>query len=126
MKSYERALLYGFLLWLISFVISILIFPLRAAERPLFESIMPVVLSVFCVLFANLYFRKLEGDFVREGLILGVLWLVVSVLIDLPLLTLSPVNMSFVEYMKDIGLTYPIFPALTTGFGYLLEKRREA
>jgi hypothetical protein len=25
-----------------------------------------------------------------------------------------------------VGLTYLIFPAITTGFGYLLEKRREA
>jgi hypothetical protein len=53
------------------FGVSILIFPLRDAERPLFEAIMPVVLTVFCVLLANLYFRKLESNFVREGLILG-------------------------------------------------------
>ena len=111
---------------MIPFGVSILIFPLRDAERPLFEAIMPVVLTVFCVLFANLYFRKLKSNFVREGLILGVLWFVVRVVIDLPLLTLSPLNMSFVEYMKDIGLTYLILPAITTGFGYLLEKRLEA
>ena len=126
MKSYKRAFLYGFLLWLIPFVVSLLLFPIRSAERPLFESIMPVILSVLCVLFANLYFRTLESGFVRERVILGVLWLVISVVIDLPLLTSNPINMSFAEYIKDIGLVYLIFPTITIGFGYLLEVRREA
>lgn len=125
-KSYKRAFLYGFLLWLIPFGVSLLLFPIRSAERPLFESIMPVVLTISCVLFTNLYFRKLERGFIREGIVLGLLWFVISVVIDLPLLTSSFVNMSFVDYVKDIGLTYLIFPTITTGFGYLLGRKREA
>ena len=41
--NYRRALLYALGVWVIPFVVAIAIFPLRANERPLFESIMPVV-----------------------------------------------------------------------------------
>ncbi len=43
MKSVKKALLFGFLLWVIPFVIAFLIFPIRNSDRPLFESIMPIV-----------------------------------------------------------------------------------
>ncbi len=46
MKSLRRALVFGFLIWLLPFVVSILIFPLRTSHRALFESIMPVALNL--------------------------------------------------------------------------------
>ncbi len=35
----------------------------------------------------------------------------------------GPMAMPFVEYMEDIGLTYLIYPVVTIGMGYALEKR---
>ena len=45
MAAKGKPVLFGFLVWLAAFVAAILIFPLRESARPLFESIMPVVLS---------------------------------------------------------------------------------
>ena len=124
MKSIKMALFYGFLLWLIPFVVSILIFPLRAAGNPLFETIMPVVLTVCVVIFADLYFRNLETGFLREGIILGLVWFAVSLVIDLFMFMWGPMQMSFAAYMMDIGLTYLIFPIVTIGLGYWAEHRQ--
>lgn len=123
MKSWGKALLYGFCVWLIPFVVAIVISPLRASHRPLFESLMPVAVTASVVVFAVLYLRKLQGSYLREGVFLGALWFLVSVGIDLPMTTAGPMKMSFTEYMMDIGLTYLIIPTVTVGMGYLLTRK---
>jgi hypothetical protein len=124
MKSLKTALLYGFLLWLIPFIVAFLIFPLKTSSPPLFESIMPVVLTACVVVFSNLYFKRLEAQFLSEGIILGALWFVVSLGLDLLMFMWGPMQMTFANYMMDIGLTYLIFPIVTIGFSHLIEERR--
>lgn len=117
-----RAILYGFLAWLIPLLFAILIFPLRKAGSPLFETLMPIVLTLCGVFFAGRYFRRLQSGFRREGFLLGILWFVMSVGLDLPMFLAGPMKMPIPDYMADIGLTYLIYPIITTGFGALLEK----
>lgn len=88
MTSLRKALLYGVAVWLIPFVVASLIFPLRASNRPLFESIMPVAVAGGVVIFAVRYFRSVTAGFVAEGLRLGLLWLAISIAIDAPLMLL--------------------------------------
>ena len=125
MKSYKLALLYGFFVWLIPFIVAFLIYPIRTSNRALFESIMPVVVTVAVVLFLISYFRKVEVNFLKEGILLGVIWFAISLVIDLMLfMPESPMKMSFVDYLMDIGLTYLIIPTISIGMGYLLERKR--
>ncbi len=121
MKQIKKALLYGFLIWLIPFVVAFMIFPIHESNRPLFESIMPVTITVAVVVFSILYFRKTEQAFLKEGLLLGAAWFTISLAIDLFMFlpASSPMHMPFPEYMMDIGITYLIIPVITTGFGYL-------
>ena len=121
MKKYLKIALFGFLIWLIVFLISIALFSIHETQRPLFESIMPVVITACAVFFSVFHFRKTEANFLKEGVLLGVIWFAVNILIDLMLFMEGPMKMSFAEYMKDIGLTYLIIPIVTIGFGYLLE-----
>lgn len=123
MKSPKIALLYGFLLWLIPFIVAFLIFPLRESGSPLFETIMPVVLTACVVFFSDLYFKNLETDFLREGIMLGVVWFGISLVLDLLMFMWGPMRMSFIDYMLDIGLTYLIFPIVTIGLGYFIDLR---
>jgi len=117
-----RALLYGFLAWLIPLIVAIAIFPWRQAGSPLFETVMPIVLTLCGVFFAGRYFRRLKSGFRREGFLLGILWFVMCVALDLPLFSAGPMKMPLADYMADVGLTYLIYPIITTGFGSLLEK----
>jgi len=128
MKKYPRMFLLGFLTWLIPFVIAVIIFPLKNSQRPLFESIMPNIVVLCAVFFSISYFRRLEVNWLKEGMILGGVWFIINIVLDLILFMQGPMKMSFSDYMKDIGLTYLIIPIVTVGFGYLLEqhKRRSA
>jgi fumarate reductase subunit C len=124
MKSIKKALLYGFLVWLIPFIAAILLSSVRKDNRPLFESIMPVVITISVVPFLILYFSKLQAHFLKEAVLLGIIWLAISLILDLFLFMEGPMKMSFADYMMDIGLTYLMIPTISVGFGYLLEKRR--
>jgi hypothetical protein len=121
MNNYLKICLFGFLLWLIPFVVSILIFPLRVSQRPLFESIMPVVIVIWTVFFSIMYLSGLESDFQKAGAFIGLAWLFISIFLDLLFFLEGPMKMSLLDYAMDIGATYLMIPFITFSFGYLLE-----
>jgi hypothetical protein len=118
MKSPRKALLLGVLVWLVPFVVAFLVFPLRAAARPLFESIMPVAVALTTVVCGLWYLRGAGETSARAGLLLGILWMAVCLLIDAPLMLLGgPMQMTPAEYLADIGVVYLMIPAITWGLG---------
>ncbi|MDY6964723.1 MAG: hypothetical protein SVM80_01960 [Halobacteriota archaeon] len=123
MNKYLKIGLFGFLIWLIPFIVSVLIYPIHDTNRALFESIMPLTGTASLVLLLVLYFGKVQSDFLKEGVIVGVIWFAISLVIDLILfIPESPMHMTFGDYMMDIGITYFSIPIICVGFGYLLEK----
>jgi hypothetical protein len=55
----------------------------------------------------------------------AILWFAISLVIDLLLfMPESPMQITFVNYMMDIGLTYLMMPIIAVGFGYLIELRK--
>lgn len=114
--SVRRALLFGLFIWLTPFVVAFLIFPLRESSRPLFESIMPVAIAVPTAVLGVRYLRNVRQGLVREGILLGLLWLAISIAIDAPLMLLGgPMRMTIGAYVADIGITYLIIPVVTVG-----------
>lgn len=119
MKSIKSALSFGFCDWLLPFAISFVIFPLRNNNYFLFESLMTVAVVFAAVWFSTRYFKKVESNFICEGILLGLLWLIINLAIDLILfLPKSPMHMSFALYTSQIGIKYLSIPIITTGFGY--------
>ena len=124
MNQYVKVIQFGFLMWLIPFAVSFLVFPFHGSNRGFFETVMAVTVTAVAVAFSVLYLRRITGGFLKHGIVIGVAWFAINLFIDLLLfLPPSPMQMSFIDYMLDIGLTYLIFPIVTIGFGYLLEKK---
>ncbi|OGD54298.1 hypothetical protein A3K80_08115 [Candidatus Bathyarchaeota archaeon RBG_13_38_9] len=122
-RNLKKILLFGVLIWLIPFVVSFFIFPLRSSSRPLFESIMPVILTLAVAFFTVRYLSKISRDFVKEGILIGIVWLVTSLVIDLILfIPESPMQMTLSDYMVDIAITYLIILIIPVCSGYLMKK----
>lgn len=117
MTSLRKALLFGLVVWAVPFVVAWIIYPIHEAQRPLFESIMPVVISAAVVVFGLIYFRAVDHGCLREGVLLGAIWFGVSFVIDLFMFSGGPMRMGFLEYVSDIGLTYLMIPLITIGLG---------
>jgi hypothetical protein len=112
---------YGFIIWLVPFIASLLIYPIKSFANPLFESIMPVIITMAVVIFSVVYFRGVNENFFKEGIVIGLVWFLLSIIIDLIFfIPASPMQMSFANYMMDIGITYLIIPVVTIGFGYII------
>lgn len=124
MNKNSKLILYGFLVWLIPFAVSFIVFPLRTTMRPLFESIMLLVLSIVVITLAYYYIKNLDSNFVKEGFLIGISWYIINIAIDLFLfMPASPMHMSFVDYMMDIGLTYVMIPVITIGMGFMADNK---
>ena len=123
-----RAIFYGILIWVAVFIVAMAVFSFRESNRPLFESIMSVAVTAATVFFAQLYFTRVEKDFLKEGVMLGSVWLAINLLIDLPMMFGGPLEMTLAEYFADIGLTYLIIPVITlsTGLASARVARRRA
>ena len=121
-RNWKTIILFGILIWLIPFVVSFFIFPLRSSSRPLFESLMSVVLTLVVAFFTVRYLSKINREFFKEGIFIGIIWLVISLVIDLILfITESPMQMTLSDYIMDIGITYLIILIIPVGTSYLME-----
>ncbi len=120
MKSFKKAVLYGFFIWLIAFATAFLIFPIHETNRIFFESIMPVVLSMATSFFTFKYLSKVENNYVKESLYFGIIATAINWLIDAMLmLSPSPMQMTLSDYFQDIGFTYFMILPITLGFGFI-------
>ena len=121
--SYKHTLIYGLVIWAITFIAGILAFPLRENQRALFESIMPVVLAFITCWMTVRQFRENNANPVRVGWQSGVIWIIISLIIDQFFFNWGPMKMSIADYIKDIGLTYLLIPMIPIAMGFMLKKR---
>ncbi|WP_042702380.1 hypothetical protein [Methanobrevibacter arboriphilus] len=118
---FKIGFLYGFLVWLIPFVISFLIYPLKIQNNPLFETIMSIVLVITGSIFLLLYIKDNLDIKKLELFELGFLFFIISIILDSFLFLGGPMKMSFYNYMLDIGLTYLIYPILAIFYTNLIK-----
>ncbi len=126
MPHLGRLLGYGFATWVIALAISFVIYPLKQAGDPLFETVMTLVLATLAVVVTGLHLRGLDGGFVREGVLLGCALLLVNLVLDLPLVLAGPMARPLMSYLEDIGFTYLLYPIVTIGTGMLVAHVRKA
>jgi hypothetical protein len=125
LKNVKTGVMYGFFIWLIPFAISFLLFPLYQSDRQFFESIMSVTLVSVTVYFTYKYLKVTPVDTFSEGLVLGLLWMLMSLVLDFPVFSYSPLQMPILTYWKEIGFTYLLIPIITSGFALLAPKHPE-
>lgn len=124
MQNIKRALIYGFLLWIIPFLASVLIFPLKKTDPAFFQSSLGVISMTLAVILTVHYFRKTQGN-LREGIFLGVIFASLSWFFDFLFFIWGPIKMPIDAYVKEIGIGYLVYLVIAIGFGYLLGKNKK-
>lgn len=111
----------AFFLWVTVFMVSFLIFPLKTSNPLFFETLISIVLTGVTILYGHIYFKR-EVLTLKKCVFVGVVWVGVNLVIDLPLFLLnSPMKMEFGNYMTDIGLTYLMIPLILMVYAYRRE-----
>ncbi|WP_292463614.1 hypothetical protein [Methanolobus sp.] len=125
-NKYLKNLGYGFLSWLIPFLTSFLFYTREGKltiDIFLFKSIMIVVGSTTAAFLLISYFRNIGADYLKEGIILGLAWFSINILLDL--VVLVPMSgMSLGNYFAQIGLRYMVIPAMCITIGATLKNKK--
>jgi uncharacterized membrane protein YpjA len=114
MILWKRAALLGVLSWLIPFILSIALFPLKKPNPPLYIGLMNVIGLLTAALLFHAYFRGRKVS-VREAMLVASLWLVVNVGLDYPFFSFGPMRMTRSTYYSEIGVSYLALPAFAWG-----------
>lgn len=117
MKAAFREIGYAVLAWLVPFLTSVCIFPLKKSHPPLFDSLMGVALSGSTVVLALLYLRRPARNPAVTGLRIGVTWVVANWLLDALMFSSGPMKMPLGQYLLEIGTAYLMLPVITIGIG---------
>ena len=107
MILWKRAALLGVMSWLIPFVISFILFPLKQWNAPLFGALMGLVVLLTGAVLLHRYFRN-QSVSVNEAVLVGMMWLVLNLAFDYP-------KMTAWSYYSEIGLSYLMLPAFAFG-----------
>lgn len=121
-KKSLKIALYGFISWMIPFVASLLFFSKEGLviDKFLFKSIMIMVGSISAAFLLVSYFRKVGSNFLKEGIIVGISWYVINVVLDL--VVLIPISkMSITDYVMQIALVYSAIIAMSITVGASLQ-----
>jgi hypothetical protein len=122
--TYVKLLGLGLLTWLLPFLLAIPFYsqggePLH--DIFLIKSVLLVFSTALGTLLILIYFRGVRARFIREGVLLGGVWLLINWALDAAvLLPLS--GMDAGTYMAQIGLRYLSIPIIAVGIGYAAEQ----
>ncbi len=126
MNKYLKIVLYGFLAWLIPFIASFLFYSREGGltiDVFLFKSIMIIVGSISAAFLLISYFKRVDADYLKEGIMVGVIWFGINILLDL--MVLIPMSgMLITDYFTQIGLRYLVIPAMSITVGATLANRK--
>ncbi|MBI3259932.1 MAG: hypothetical protein HYZ54_10725 [Ignavibacteriae bacterium] len=124
-KIITQNIFLGFLSWLIPFAVSFLFFKPGGeliVEYGTFKSIIMVVGVISGCYLLFRYFKMVDNDFIRNGVIVGLSWFVINIMLDV--IILVPImKTTFMNYFMTIGLSYISIPVISITIGYFLNRK---
>ncbi len=114
---------YGFLVWLIPTIITsaLIIFP---NITYLFDIVSALSLIMSAALFSYLYFKDVNINFIKEGIIIGIAWLILSIVFDLIMIIVGISTISLPSYALLVAPLYVIIPVITVSYGLHLDHNK--
>ncbi|MCC7550728.1 MAG: hypothetical protein KO316_04380 [Methanobacterium sp.] len=105
----------GFIIWLIPTLATLLVSYLEVLNY--YDIVSSVSIAVTVIALTYLYFRDINENYLKEGIICGVVWLVISIILDIVLIFLGINKVTLMQYLTDITPIYIVIPVITIGLG---------
>ena len=119
-----HTLLHGIAIWFVwvsLVVFSAQLLPAEISSSPLFVSMQMVALAALVLGFTVLYLRKVGQSSFGEGIVVGLVWVVVMIAVDFAHSVVMPAMVpDFGAYIAAVAPSYVVVPIITTlTMGYL-------
>lgn len=122
-----KMVFYGFLVWLIPTGVTAILTFSPSNAKDLFDVVSAMIIAISVFIFSYLYFKDINAEFFKEGVTIGITWLILTVILDVILILVGISKISLISYAYLVVPLYIIIPAITIGYGlYNDQKEREA
>ncbi|OEC88612.1 MULTISPECIES: hypothetical protein [Methanobacterium] len=122
MNKNAKIINYGLLVWLIPSLITVILGSFLAAIN-IFEIISAVAIAVTVMVFSYLYLKVITENFLKESVLIGISWLIISIALDIILILLGISQLTLINYTMYVAPLYIIIPAITIGLGLYMNQR---
>ena len=123
LKNDLKIITFGFMVWLIPTIVTYI--TSFTSGLYLFEIISALSIAITVIIFAYLYFIDLDSHFIKYGIIIGVIWIIISIVLDIILVLLGITKLTLSQYLFYVAPIYIIIPAVTIGFGLYKDQIKE-
>lgn len=118
----KLAIIYGILIWVITYGATEIINPIFTHHLPHVNIIVPIISIITIGFFGILYIRNIDSNEVIEGLIFGIITVVIDIVLDqLFLIMPHTKTLLFTDYRLHITSTIVLTLLITTFLGYLAQ-----
>ncbi len=120
-----KNILLGFLSWLIPFAVSFLFYKPGGELIVPYSTFKSTIMVIGIITGSYLlfrYFKFVDNDFIRNGVIVGLSWFAINIILDV-LILIPIMKISFADYFMSIGLSYIGIPAISSTMGCLLYRK---
>ena len=107
MNKYLKIVLYGALIWVVPYALSMALFPsgIMTSMPDFFKNVMTLSGSAIGLIATVMYFKNEKKD-IKTAWTVSIIWVVVNWLLDFVLL-MPYTGYDFAAYFLDIGISYP-------------------
>ncbi|MBD3253482.1 MAG: hypothetical protein GF383_00235 [Candidatus Lokiarchaeota archaeon] len=122
-----KTIFFGFLIWIIPAMVATLLWDVSANKALIdptwYNALLGAVWSVNYAIFAYLFFKTVEKDYLTCGLVAGTIWYVINFLLDF-LVVVVILNLGIETFLPGM-LVYVNNLVITIMIGYLLTKKEQ-
>ncbi len=120
----KLAIVSGILIWIISTVLTEIFNPIFNSNLPHVNIIVPIITILVTGFFGIIYIRNIDANEVLEGLLAGILFVVIDIILDTLVFILpNTQNLIIGDYPLHIVSITIITISITTLLGYLAQMK---
>lgn len=118
----KLAIAYGIIIWVLTYLLSEIFYPLFTGIIPYFNISIPLIIIIVTGFFGILYIRNIEKNEVIEGILAGMVFIIVDIILDY-IFFIFPQNKNLIVDNYPFHLISMIILTLfiTTFIGYLAQ-----
>ena len=118
----KLAIIYGIIIWFLTYVLSSILNPIFTDNLPNINIVVPIIIIIVTGFFGILYIRNIDENEVIEGLIAGIIFILVDIICDVVFLVIpNQKNMIFGDYQLHVISMIILTLLITTFLGYLAQ-----
>ena len=120
----KLAIIYGIIVWVLTYIISSIFNPIFTDNLPHVNLVVPLSIILLTGLFGILYIRGIESNEVIEGVMLGIIFIIVDIILDMFVFILPNHKIPLVNnYPLHVFSMIIIILLITTFLGYLAQMK---